>query len=144
MNATLLIADNDRKRRDALRRFFWESGFLVATSASARECLEELVSLEPDVLVISLDIPGGANAVIARLNHGLHVSQRPIVLVIGDAPAAALSVRTGAPVCDCFAWPVPAEDLLDRAGLELALRLLRYGEETQERSRGTHCANSLM
>ncbi|MCE5268556.1 MAG: response regulator [Planctomycetaceae bacterium] len=133
MDATLLIGDGDRRRQDALRRYFWESGFLVATAVDARECLNKLLAIEPDVVLIALEMPGGADAVIARLNQGLIPEKRPIVLVLGDAPPKTISDRTRVPICNCFEWPVPAEELLDRAGMEIARKLLRFAEESESR-----------
>ena len=87
MDAILLIADADVRRRNELRRFFWDSGFLVAAAGNGLECLAELVALEPHVLVIALEIPwGGGDGVIARLNEGLPISRKPLIVVIGDAP----------------------------------------------------------
>ncbi len=137
MDATVLIADSDWNRRAALRRFFWESGFLVATAANARECLGRLMAIEPDVLLVAIELPGNIDAVFARLSQERAVGKRRSVLVIGNASPESLSARAMVPVCNCFTWPVPADDLLDRAGLELALRLLRSGEEFESRGR-TH------
>jgi CheY-like chemotaxis protein len=67
MDVILLIADADVRRRNELRRFFWDSGFLVAVAGNGLECLAELLALEPDVLVIALEIPwGGGDGVIER------------------------------------------------------------------------------
>ena len=133
MDAIVLIADNDPKRRDVLRHFFWESGFLVATAAQAVDCLDELAGLDPDVLVIDAELPGGIEAIIARASRSRRISNKPILLVIGQTPAESLSARSGVPVGNCFEYPVRADDLLDRAGIELALRLLRFGERTANR-----------
>ncbi len=129
MDAILLIADNDVRRRIELRRFFSNSGFLVAAAGNGLECLAELVSLEPDLLVIAVDIPwGGGDGVIARLNDGLPVRRKPPVFVIGDASAETLSARTGVAPCHCFSEPFRKEDLLDQIGMELAVTLLRGAE----------------
>ena len=128
----LLIADNDVRRREELRRFFFNSGFLVASASNGLECLAELVALEADVLVIALEIPwGGGDGVIARLNDGLPVGRKPLILVIGDAPADTLSAQTGVAPCNCFSTPLRKEDLLDRIGMELGIGLLRGAEDRQ-------------
>ena len=96
MDAILLIADNNVRRRSELRHFFSSSGILVATAADGLECLATLLALEPDVLVIALEIPwGGGDGVIALVNEGLPIGRNPFVLVIGDAPAETLSARAG-------------------------------------------------
>ena len=132
MDATLLIADNDVRRRRELRRFFFGSGFLVAAASDGLGCLAEIVALEPDVLVIALDLPwGGGDGVIARLNDGLRVRRKPLILVMGDASPEVLSVRTGVAPCNCFPMPVRKGELLDRIGMELGIRLLRAAEAKQ-------------
>jgi hypothetical protein len=68
----------------------------VASVSNGLECLAEVVALEADVLVIALDIPwGSGDGVIARLNGGLPVRRKPLILVIGDGAANTLSARTG-------------------------------------------------
>ena len=134
----LLIADNDVRRRGELRRFFFDSGFLVASASNGLECLAEVVALEADVLVIALEIPwGGGDGVIARLNDGLNVRRKPLILVIGDVPADTLSARTGVAPCNCFSKPLRKEDLLDRIGMEPTIGLLRGAEDWQRPSKNS-------
>ena len=126
LDAILLIADNHVRRRGELRRFFWESGFLVAAAADGRECLAELLALEPHVLVVALELArSGGDNVIARLNDGLPVGRKPLVLIIGDAPRETLSARTGVAPCNCFSTPFRHKDLLQRIAVELAVGPLR-------------------
>jgi CheY-like chemotaxis protein len=132
MDAILLIADSDVRRRRELRRFFSRSGFLVAGASDGLGCLATLTALEPDILLVALDIPwGGGDGVIARLNDGLPVRRRPLVLVMGDASHAVLSARTGVAPCNCFPEPVRKEKLLDRIGMEFGIRLLHDAEDRQ-------------
>ena len=131
----LLIADSDVRRRGELRRFFSSSGFRVVAASNGLECLAKLGALETDVLVIALEIPwGGGDGVIARLNDGLPIRRKPLILVVGDAPADTLSARTGVTPCNCFSKPVRNEDLLDRIGMEIAVRLLHGAEDRQRLS----------
>jgi DNA-binding response OmpR family regulator len=118
----LLIADSDVCCRAELRRFFSKRGFLVLTAADGLGCLDELVAMKPDVLVLALDIPwGGGDGVIARLNDGLPVGKKLSIFVIGGGPPKELSERTGVARCNCFSKPVHKEELLDRIGKELAI-----------------------
>ena len=131
----LLIADSDVCRRGELRGFFSSSGFQVAAAADGLECLAELTALEADVLVIALEIPwGGGDGVISRLNDGLPVRKKPLILVIGDVPAHTLSARTGVAPCNCFSKPLRKEDLLHRIGMDHAVGLLRGTEDRQRPS----------
>ena len=131
----LLIADSDASRRGELRRFFFNNGFLVASASTGLECLAEVVALEADVLVIALEIPwGGGDGVIARLNDGLPIRRKPLILVIGDVPANTLSARTGVAPCNCFSKPLRKKDLLNRIGMEPAIGLRRGTENWQRPS----------
>ena len=128
----LLAVDNDVRHRGELRHFFSSSGFLVAAVSNGLECLATLVAMEPDVLVIALEIPwGGGDGVIARLNDGLLNGSKPLIFVIGDAPAHTLAARTGMALSKCFSKPLCKKDLLDSIGEELAIRLLRGAEDRQ-------------
>ena len=134
----LLIADSDVCRRGELRGFFSSSGFQVAAAADGLGCLAELTALEADVLVIALEIPwGGGDGVIARLNDGLPVRRKPLILVIGEIPAETISARTGVASCNCFSTPFRQEDLLERIRMEPAVRLRRGAADRRKLSRDT-------
>lgn len=114
MNATLLIADGDGQNRDTLQRSFSQSGFKVETAADGLECLAKLYAIQPDVLVIELDMPwGGGDGVIARLNDGMMLSKMPAVLVLGVAPVEALAARAGMPRGHCYQKPFELSRLMD-------------------------------
>jgi CheY-like chemotaxis protein len=135
MDAILLIADNDLRRRGELRRLFSSSDFLVASASNGLECLATLAAMEPDVLVIALEIPwGGGDGVVARLNDRLLNGSKPLILVIGDAPADTLSARTGVAPRNCFSKPLRKKDLLDRIGTEFSGRLLHGADDRQRPS----------
>jgi FixJ family two-component response regulator len=122
----LYFVDSDRQCSNACREFFLDNGFLVITAESGLECVAKLAKIEPDVLVIALDIPwGGGDGVIARLNDGLSLRKEPLVYAIGDAPAEILSERTGLAPYNCFSKPLCKDALLDRIGIEYACRMLR-------------------
>jgi len=143
-DALLLIADNDVGRREELRGFFRGSGFQVAVAANGLECLAELAVVQPDVLIVAMQIPwGGGDGVLARLREGLPMRRRPIVLVMGDSPPQTLSERTGLPLSNCFSQPVCAEEMLDRIGIEFAARLL-YGAHRVEHARQARAARALI
>ncbi len=126
MDATLLLCDHQSASRDALKRFFSRCGFRVETACDGWECLNIVRSLQPDVLVIDSGAPrGGAAAVLAFLHESCFEFEMPFVLVVGNAPPATLSQRTGVPESSCFQKPLPSERLLDRVGLAIALIDLR-------------------
>jgi CheY-like chemotaxis protein len=121
MDATLLIADGESPSRDVLERFFVQCGFRVDTACDALECVNKLRWLEPDVLVLDLDMPwGGAAGVVTLLHENRWGAEIPAVLIIGSASPAVLSQATGVPPSFCLQKPVRPERLLDWVGLAVA------------------------
>jgi two-component system response regulator MprA len=79
----LLIADDDRSIRDAVRRALVLAGYDVAAVADGQECIDALDSERPDALVLDIGMP--------RLD-GLEVTRR--VRAAGDrTPILMLTAR---------------------------------------------------
>ncbi|HLA83741.1 MAG TPA: response regulator [Thermoguttaceae bacterium] len=114
MDVSLLIADTDSPAREMLRRFFRHCGFLVFTADDALECLDTLQVVEPDILLIDVNLPwGGGDGVVTRITEGLGLSKPPAVLVLGGAPVDVLARRAGVPPSRCFSKPVRMLRLID-------------------------------
>jgi two-component system phosphate regulon response regulator OmpR len=54
----ILVVDDDNRLRGLLRRYLAESGFRVSTAANAAEARKQLESLEFDLLVLDVMMPG--------------------------------------------------------------------------------------
>ncbi len=54
----ILVVDDDDRLRELLRKFLHESGFLVATAFDAADARAKLVSLEFDLIVLDVMMPG--------------------------------------------------------------------------------------
>jgi DNA-binding NtrC family response regulator len=122
LDASLLIADSDAQSCGRLRDFFSRFGFAVETASSGLECWSKLRVLEPDVLILDLDMPwGGGDGVVARLQEDLRLDEPPAVLVTGDGSPETLAARAGLPRTDCYAKPVRMERMIDSVCLALAL-----------------------
>jgi len=86
----VLLVDDEEDAREALRRILQQNGMLVTTAASAREAFELVESLQPDILVSDIAMPG---------EDGLSLIRRVRMLPFdrgGQIPAAALSACAGA------------------------------------------------
>ncbi len=53
----ILVTDDDRSIRDALRRALVLAGYDVATAADGQECIDELDRIKPDALVLDVGLP---------------------------------------------------------------------------------------
>ena len=81
MDAILLIADNDVRRRDELRRFFWHSGFTVDFCGDGLRCLAKLLALGAERVGNCPGNPVGRRRRGDRgLNNGLAIGSKPLVL----------------------------------------------------------------
>ncbi|TMQ25619.1 MAG: response regulator [Candidatus Rokuibacteriota bacterium] len=56
--ASILIVDDSRETRDIYADYLSYFGYCVAGAGSASEALEMIRSLQPDVIVIDLTLPG--------------------------------------------------------------------------------------
>ena len=58
MHVRLLIIDDDRALRDALRRALSLAGYEVHTAAGGEEGLAEIAECPPDAVVLDIGMPG--------------------------------------------------------------------------------------
>jgi len=130
LNTTLLIADGDAQSRRQLRDFFSQFRFAVETASNGLECLAKLRGIEPDVLVLALEMPwGGGDGVIARLHEDVLPAKAPVVLVVGEGPPETLAARVGVPRCRCYQKPVRMERIMHSVCLGIALAEERRSAE---------------
>ena len=67
---TVLLVDDEEDAREALRRILQQNGMLVTTAASAREACELVESLQPDILLSDIAMPGEDGlSLIRRVRH---------------------------------------------------------------------------
>lgn len=57
-NPHILVVDDDRRLRELLQKFLSESGFRVTTAENAANAREKLASIQFDLLVLDLMMPG--------------------------------------------------------------------------------------
>ena len=87
---TVLLVDDEEDAREALRLILQQNGMLVTTASSAREAFELVESLQPDILLSDIAMPG---------EDGLSLIRRVRMLPFdrgGQVPAIALSAYAGA------------------------------------------------
>jgi PAS domain S-box-containing protein len=85
----VLLVDDEEDAREAMRRLLQQNGMVVTTASSAREGLELVRDLQPDILLSDIAMPG---------EDGLSLIRRVRLLPFdrgGRIPAAALTAYAG-------------------------------------------------
>ena len=151
--ATILVADDDRKITDMLRRTLAYEGYQVVTAANGQEALAKAQAHRPDLVVLDWMMPGPDGIEVARR---LRAADPTPVLMLTARDAVADRVQgldSGA--ADYLVKPVAPAELLarvrallrrtDGAGEE-ARRALTYADlsldpDTRETRRGERAFN---
>jgi len=78
----VLIADPDQALLTSYRDFLSQEGFQVATASTGLECVAELRTFAPDVLVLEPELPWGwGEGVLAVMHEGADVPRVPVMLL---------------------------------------------------------------
>ncbi len=108
----ILVVDDDTRLRELLRKFLTENGFRVTTSADAAEARQMLTSLEFDLVVLDVMMPGESGF---ELTSGLReFSVVPILLLtaMGEPEDRIDGLERGAD--DYLTKPFEPRELLAR------------------------------
>jgi DNA-binding NtrC family response regulator len=114
MKPQLLWADTDTEFTSIGQRYLAACGIDVITTADAVSCLNQLKCSMPNVLVLDDDLQwGGVDGILTWLHEEVSFSERPVVIVSGDASPEAMSVRTGVPMARCLQKPYRLQSIRD-------------------------------
>lgn len=79
---TILIADDDPKIVDMLRRTLTYEGYKVVTAADGYEALVQAQNARPDVIVLDWLMPGLQGVEVARRLHAASAARGPAILML--------------------------------------------------------------
>jgi CheY-like chemotaxis protein len=85
----ILIVDDDRDGRDALRQFLRKHGHEVACASNGREALSAVLARTPDLVVLDLFMPElDGSGLLEILRSYLRLQSLPVVVMTGlpDSP----------------------------------------------------------
>ncbi len=125
--AHILVVDDDTRLRGLLQRFLTDNGFLVSQAADAAEARRALESLEFDLLIVDVMMPGEDGMSLTR---SLRESKDVPVLMLtamADAEDRINGLETGAD--DYLSKPFDPRELLLR--INAILRRARRAESVQ-------------
>lgn len=110
----ILVVDDDARLRQLLSRYLAESGYMVSTAADAGEARRQLESMEFDLIVLDVMMPGETGI---ELTRGLRqINNVPILLLtaMGDTADRITGLDAGAD--DYMGKPFEPRELLLRIG----------------------------
>lgn len=125
----ILVIDDDTRLRELLRKFLTENGFRVTTSADAGEARKMLISLEFDLVVLDVMMPGESGL---ELTSGLReFSEVPILLLtaMGEPEDRIDGLERGAD--DYLSKPFEPRELLARIRSILRRAAPQRGGQTE-------------
>ena len=126
--AHILVVDDDERLRRLLSRYLTENGYMVSTAADALEARSQLDSMEFDLIVLDVMMPGESGIELTRgLREGNDV---PILLLTAMSDTADRISGLDAGADDYMGKPFEPRELLLRIGSVLR-RTVR--EAPQER-----------
>jgi DNA-binding NtrC family response regulator len=113
MAATILVVDDEKNIRRALRMVLEGSGFNTIEASSAEQCLETLKSSEVDLLILDVRLPkmSGIEA-LEKIRNEPETRKLPVLMVSGHASVAEAvqAVQLGA--TDFFEKPLDRDRIL--------------------------------
>ncbi len=133
----ILVVDDDTRLRGLLQRFLTENGFMVSQAADAAEARQALVSLEFDLLIVDVMMPGEDGMSLTR---GLRETKDVPILMLtamGEADDRITGLETGAD--DYLTKPFEPRELLLR--INAILRRARRPDAGAEAGSGVEVLN---
>ncbi len=85
-DATILVVDDDARLRTLLSRYLAEDGFRVTTAADAAEAREKLRSLQPELMVLDVMMPGESGLELTESLRRDHAGVPVLLLTARGAP----------------------------------------------------------
>ncbi len=110
---SILIIDDDDRLRDTLAILLEQEGFRVLQAADGRRGLEQARTLQPDLIVADLRLPGMSGLELCKQIRGAHLEMPVIILsAVGEELDKVLLLEMGAD--DYVVKPFGARELLAR------------------------------
>ncbi len=117
----ILVIDDDRDMRWAMRQMLTHTGFEVVEASGGGPGIELATSAPPDAVLLDMNMPGvGGDEVLLRIKHLDKSLPIIVVTAFGTIPGAIEAIRTGA--FEYITKPFRNEQLLDAVRRAVARR----------------------
>jgi len=123
----LLVVDDDSGLRETLADFFEIEGYAVAQAANVRDARAQLAEIDPDLMLLDINMPGGDGLTFAAELRAR--STIPIIILSGKGAMVDRVVGLEVGADDYVAKPFELRELLAR--VRAVLRRTRSAPEPQ-------------
>lgn len=124
----ILVVDDDTRLRTLLKKFLREKGYMVSAAANAAEARRQMASLQFDLLVVDVMMPGEDGYALTRTIRATSAVPILMLTAMGDATDRIRGLELG--VDDYMAKPFEPRELVLRIA-----SILRRAPPAQEVSR---------
>jgi CheY-like chemotaxis protein len=124
----VLVVDDAAVDRQLLQDLLGPLGFSVTPAASGIDALSIASQVNPDLVLMDIDMPGMDGWETARLLRGNHISEAPILIVSANAFAMEPHDEIGVGREDFLVKPIKVDDLLVRIRNKLDLDWIARAE----------------
>jgi diguanylate cyclase (GGDEF)-like protein/PAS domain S-box-containing protein len=119
----ILLVDDDRASRNLMRLQLEEQGFEVVTAASGQECISLAVKIDPEVIMLDIEMPGMDGVeTCRRLKKATDTRALPVLFITGrreDDPTTIEALAAGGN--DFLSKDAPIPVLCARLGSQIAI-----------------------
>jgi DNA-binding response OmpR family regulator len=113
-NKKIIIIDDDKVFLNTLANVLKLSGFEVYEEQTAESGFEAIVSIEPDLVLLDINLPDKSGfEVLSAIKKSNKFSSLPVFLLTGDT-AVDVDKAFDKGADDCLFKPVNSKDVIDR------------------------------
>lgn len=127
----ILVVDDQPEQRNLIATLLEPLGFHVRKAASGEECLREVFTFAPDLILLDLAMPGmGGLETAAQLRR--HDDRIPIIVLSANAYPSDRQAAIEVGCNDFLAKPLQVSELLVKLKLHLSLNWIYQGKEPEQ------------
>lgn len=115
MAQRILVVDDDPVVQMISTEYLTSAGYSVATAGSSAEGLEQIESLNPDLLLLDMILPDGNGIEVV---HGLKQSGRlaelPVIMLSADRDTETMARKQNLRICGFLEKPFDGKTLIEK------------------------------
>ena len=116
MGKTILVVDDEPDIRQSVKLILEANGYKVLTATDGDDCLKQLESVKPDLILLDIMMPGTPVDDIIKQITDVNIAFMSVVR-ISDARKRGLCMHEN--IVDFFQKPFNVQDLVERVNLIL-------------------------
>ena len=116
MPKIVLVVDDEQDIRDSVRTILISNGYKVATAVDGDDCLQKVVDIKPDLILLDIMMPGTPVDEIIKQIKDIKIAYMSVVR-ISDARKRGLCSQSN--IVDFFQKPFNVSDLVNRVKMIL-------------------------